>query len=752
MSTKKVFLMSALAFLACGCQEDEGTSILPTPGEEVKFGGMLDTNELTRTVYGDEAQDGSGFPIYWVNGDQVLIASPECVNAGGVGSATYAISVDGDQQSYATSMDKTGEIGVRWGDNATANFYSVYPASEYTRFTQPLTAARLTVTTQQNATWNTVDNTVNPDMSACFMYAKTENVQSGAEVNLAYKPLSTAVRFTVNGPITGEPITISYARLYAPTGVALSGMFNVDFTQTGTDGMPTVSAVTGRTYNYASMNAASKTGSYLTLEKGESVDLQLFFLLEREITMDENWYMEIATADGRRFIKYLTAEAGGNMTLVPGQIHKLPPLPSLTQSEEWDTSNWMVNIQRNVYLSEISIPGSWNSLNREYQNGATIAEQYAAGVRAFHLDTRWIARANRPNDNEITDLGIANGGDTYYEGVFNTGNQFMQEDATITFAEALNEITQNIYNEDGTKKDEYMVVYCTFAQGSGQPTDGRNWRNEIATACANNPDVVDAHTLTANSTVADMLGRVIVIVSTKYENEEVQSKTLFANLQNELDENEFTTSKYFVRNLTFNNTTNSGIQLYATYAQITADRNGVNVSGELDNRGYGPTLDERQTKCDNLLDWSQGNYASAIGNGSFQHDTWIFMGLGGYVYELGNWGISHTGDSQDRVNNQLIQWINGRLTTMEKNGAYYPVGIVFMNHTVTHPEETTVDITQTVQDILLLNNRYRKAYDPNRSPVDGTQISGEGGSRVNSAAPGYSSGMTDNRVNAIGWD
>ena len=752
MNTKKIFLISALALLVCGCQDDEMTSGQPTaaPGEEVQFGGTLDAGALTRTIYGTEDEDG--FPIYWVDGDKVLIASPECANNGGVGTATYAVTVEDQQQNYATSMDKIGEIGVRWGDNLTGTFYSVYPAASHTAFNENLTSAHLTVTTQQNNTWNPDDNTVAPDMSACFMYAKTENASAGQTVNLAYKPISTAVRIPLMGPNTGnEPVTIQWIRLYAPDGTQLSGQFDVDFTQIDADGMPKVTAVkSASSFNYASMNAATTTGSYLTLGPGETATVQLFFMLEQDMQIDENSSVSLATSDGMRFTKNL-GEANGQ-TLKRGQIHKLPTMPPLSVNADWDPSNWMVNIQRNVYLSEISIPGSWNSLNDEYQNGATIAQQYAAGVRAFHLDTRWIARANRPNDNEITDLGIANGGDTYYEGALNTGNQFMQEDATITFAEALNEITQNIYNEDGTKKDEYMVVYCTFAQGSGQPTDGRNWRNEIATACANNLDVVDAHTLTANSTVADMLGRVIVIVSTKYENEEVQSKTLFANLQNELDENEFTTSKYFVRNLTFNNTTNSGIQLYATYAQITADRNGVNVSGELDNRGYGPTLDERQTKCDNLLDWSQGNYASAIGNGSFQHDTWIFMGLGGYVYELGDWGIVHTGDSQDRVNNQLIQWINGRLTTMEKNGAYYPVGIVFMNHTVTHPEETTVDITQTVQDILLLNNRYRKAYDPNRSPVDGTQISGEGGSRVNSAAPGYSSGMTDNRVNAIGWD
>lgn len=731
MNTKKIFLMSALTLLVCGCQEDEGTLIQPTPGEEVKFGGRLNASPMTRTIYGERESDGSGFPIYWVNGDQVLVASPECANSNGIGSATYAISVENEEQNYATSMDKTGDAGVQWGNNATANFYSIYPASSDTRFTQSLTSARLTVTTQQNNTWDPKTNTVSPDMSACFMYAKTENVPSGDVVNLAYKPLSTAVRFRVNGPTSGEPVTISYIRLNAPTGVALSGTFNVDFTQTGTDGMPVVSAITGRTYNYASMNAASSTGAYLTLASGESADVQLFFLLERETTMNENWYIEVATTSGT-YIKYLTAD--GTMTLKPGQIHELPGLPTLNPGEEWDPANWMVNIQRNVYLSEISIPGSWNSLNPDFQGAnPSIEAQYNAGVRAFHLDTRWRATDDwygLIGDSPITDLGIANGGSTYdVVGDNGESGKCMRQDAP-TFADALKQITEKVQDE------EYMVVYCTFAQGS---TVHGDWRSEIATACQNNDKVINAHDLSANSTVADVRGRVIVIVST-YTPGEVQSKTFFTNLRNELDE-EYANTDYLVRPLTYNNSTSSGISLYATYAQKTNDGDGA--TGETGDRGYEPTLTERQTKCKNLLNWSQNNYST----GNFQHNAWIYMGLGGYVFED---GLIWDTENYAAVNNSLITWLNGKLNDMETNEAYYPVGIVFMNGVVNSQQGTTVNITQTVKDILLLNNRYRKAYDPDRSPVDGAYISG-GASAVSSAAPGYSSGMTDNHTNAIVW-
>lgn len=742
---KKIFFMSALALLACSCQEDKITDPTGTaaPGVEVNFGGMLGDGD-TRTIYGQEAN--GAFPIYWVNGDQVLIASPECAN-NGVPTATYAVSVEGAQQNYATSMDKTGEIGVRWGDNPTGTFNSIYPVvanSDNTiqnSFNSGYTSARVTVTTQQNNVWNMADNTVAPDMHACIMYAQTTGVNAGEDVNLAYKPLSTAVRFTVNGPKEGDgEVTIQYIRLWAPEGTILSGQFDVDFSDMSS-GMPKVTAVDGNNNNYASMNATGSTGAFLTLGVGERAEVQLFFLLENEVTMNDQWHIDVALDDGRLFRKDITANAGGNLTLKPGQIHKLPDLPNLSESAAWDPSNWMTNIQRNVYLSEISIPGSWNSLNPDFQgSNPSITDQYNAGVRAFHLDTRWIAHwplfALTYECNG--ELGIANGGSTYpLVDVGGNDPKYMQDGKCPTFTQALNEICNNV------KDDEYMLVYCTFAQQSATP-EGYDWREYIATACANNPAVIDADDLNENSTIADVLGKVIVIVSTMYHDTQVPSMAFYTDLRNELDETEFTQNDYFERELFFDNNVNStsGIGLYATYAQITHAGTGTGSTG---NRGYEPTLDERVTKCENILGWSQENYNDGISTGSFQHDSWIFMGLGGYV--------DNGGEDYVSVSNRLVAWLDGKIADMETAEAYYPVGIVFMNHVLDskRPSGMSVRVEQTMKDIMLLNGRYRKAYDPNRSPATGDPIV-SGSTTVRSAAPGYSSGMVDNRQNAIVWE
>lgn len=81
----------------------------------------------------------------------MVVFSPECANNGGVGSATYKVHVDKETQNYASSLNKTGDIGVRWGDNLTGSFYSIYPASSlYTKIGNDYKTATLTMPAQQD--------------------------------------------------------------------------------------------------------------------------------------------------------------------------------------------------------------------------------------------------------------------------------------------------------------------------------------------------------------------------------------------------------------------------------------------------------------------------------------------------------------------------------------------------------------------------------------------------------------------------
>lgn len=729
-------MISALALLACSCQDEEQGSVQPTPGQDVQFGVALEQS-VSRTVYGD--RDGNAFPIYWENGDEVIVSSPECAEKDGVGSATYKVSVENTTQNYATSLDKTGDIGVRWGDNTTGNFYSFYPASHAEPGSDYQTMT-VTMPAQQDNNIVGRDETdnnkiiVNPDMEACFMYASS-TANSGETVNLRYIPLSTAIRFTLTGPSSGE-VGVSYVRIFAPSGTVIDGSFTLTFSGTN---KPTLSPVNGR--NYVTMNAADSQNNYLTLGPNESAELCVFLLISQEMEITNDWYMLIGTTDGQIFKKslgYLATEAH-NTTLVPGQVHYLPNLPALEEGGEWDPANWMVNIQRNVYLSEISIPGSWNSLNSQYQT-QSIQQQYNKGVRAFHLDTRWKEGPLGIGDPE---LAIANGGATNGQ----DGNRYMAyRSGAPTFDEALSQIVRNV------ESDEYMVVVCTFAQGSanyvyGTNPDGTNkvWIHKISEICNSDKfkdKIVDGSTLTPNSVVGDVLGKVIVIVNTYTDATINDSKCLYMNVRMELDKIEFKNNPYLTKNLNRWDTQNGaiGIKVLATHAQLTVDDEETINGNDDQGRGYEPTLLERKNKIDAILSQSKKNYSDLA---NYAHDTWMYIGCGGYV-EVGR------DDDLTPVTNCFRPYMAGKIAVMDTEG-YYPIGIVFFNHTESDNDQAFND-QSLVQHILQMNNKYRKAYDPHRSPVDGTGIEENGGTaNVQSAAPGYSSGMTDNNTNAIGW-
>ena len=736
MKAKKYFMISALALLACSCQDEEQGSVQPSPGQDVQFGATLEQS-ASRTVYGDEINDGSKdvFPINWVNGDEVVVFSPDCASNGGVGSATYKVNVgeeNSGKQNFANSLDKTGDIGVRWGDNPTGSFYSIYPASSlYTKVSDDCKTVTLTMPAQQDNDFertSTGEIKAYPDMRACFMYAYTPNVPSGNTVNLRYKPLSTAIRFTLQGPqnASDNAVTITYVRIYAPSDVSINGTYTFDDVTNGS-GIP--QAKNG--LNYVTMNVAdAKTGAYLTLAHGESVELNVFLLTGKDIVMDNNWYIEVGTGSGQSYKMSLAALEGTDdvdRTLKPGMIHRLRPLPPLT-SAEWSSANWMANLQRNVYLSEISIPGSWYSLNSEYQDPAAIDRQYDAGVRAFHLDTRWKGSYSIFTGFRVDELGVVDG-DAHTEsaGLGDDNNKYLNSNAP-SFANALEQITKNV------KYDEYMVVMCTFAQGSVQTGD---WRQAISDACANNDKVIEASSLNPNTVVGDVLGKVIVIVNTFTPGEVANSKCLFFNMGITLVENEFMNNDYYKSPLQWYNITNSGLTMYGTHAQATT--NSTTDSGENDSsRGYMPSFYDREDKVQNILSWSKNNYSN---RDNYSHDSWIYLGLGGYIPGTG--GLWGSDDDCSTVANVLNNWIDGKVKAMETEKSYYPIGIVLMNY--------ANDYSHVVSEILMMNNKYRKAYDPNRSPIDGSYINGTSNNKVQSAAPGYSSGMTDNSTDAIGW-
>ena len=498
------------------------------PGDEVVFGAALPGN--TKTVYGEETS--SGFPIYWVNGDKVRVASPQCLS--GRNSAEYQIAVASTTQNYATSMTKTGDAGVQWGDG-NADFYSIYPSSASTvlKVSGDVVTTTLHVDATQFA--STTDNGTSyyaqpAEMGNVVMYAKTAGVESGKTVELHYTPFSTVLEFEINAP--SEPvadkqteITIQSLTLTAPTGTTIAGDFGFNF-----DGPSITPAATGGS-NAITMHFLDNN-QYTTVLSTTKTTLKAKMCLMPISGNLDGWKIEVNTSAGT-FSKNLAAtdSKGTATTLDPGKVHKIK-LPALNYaSQEWvyNTANWITSLPdyTNIYLSEISLPGAWYAGSTEsYQATNDIATLWNAGVRAFAVETRTTSTGSVlgfPRA-QTTPNGIAlsgsqtNSGATYSAGTNSLGTG-STSDAKVSYSgTSIATIITNIANQ--VKSDEFGVLVLSYADGgeSGhRPVDYGAWLQLLYNAYNGLDDTVKKKIhqgqVTANTTVNSVLGKLILKIN-----------------------------------------------------------------------------------------------------------------------------------------------------------------------------------------------------------------------------------------------
>ncbi len=705
-------MLLVMAFAVASCVEDEiiENKVVGKPGEEVKF--SLSLGNDSRTVYGDETN--GTFPIYWVDGDKVQVYSPHALSDRN--NAEYKVSTKDKEgnvvanQNFASDLEKTGDYGVQWGKGIIVNdkptglhdFYSIYPSGNY-EFSEDadgnMIASGLRVKTTQEISY--VNGTYAHDMSNCLMYATTPNVDMGdGVVNLSYNPLSTVLWFDVtafkdNTLQDAQQTNFMIAGIeleYTGTEGAIAGAFNYNVTN-------------GKFIDYEepykniSVKLYDKSGTQElshTVKAGESLNFPIF-LAPSDLDLS-NLKITINTDNGT-FTKTLS----GTSNFKPGKIHKIT-LPKLSKtSEGWDVATWMKYIPRNVYLSEVSIPGSWNSINPDFQTCAstdaqTIQNQYNQGVRAFHLDTRWKAKYSAGGYGtfqSVIGLGVADGGrnGSSWSGTITSGDKYMQGDDTPLVEEIISQLVGYIK----TTPEEYIVLVCSFAQESiDHEGDNGKWYGEISAICNNNNYVdyiVDATTITKETLVGDVLGKILVIVNmpnaiTATSQLPSDSKCMFTYMPSELDKSIFTTgnsetttSEYLLgknNNTLWSSAQASNVSMYHNQAQISSST-GTGINHD---RGYAPSMDERSKVLNSILDWSKSNFAST--------DKWIYLGLGGYqVAEGGNAGS--VSGSYSTIASTYNDWINNRVTEMGQipEGSteakpFYPVGIALMNFVNNH--------------------------------------------------------------------
>ncbi|MGN0232339.1 MAG: hypothetical protein ACI4A8_09050 [Muribaculaceae bacterium] len=525
MKTLRYILLSvAVAGMASACSDDlnpDGPANKAEKGDEVRFSLSLPGAD-TRTVYGEENTETNSFPIYWVDGDLVKVASPQCMS--GRNNAEYSISVDSETQNYATSMTKTGDAGVQWGDAETADFYSIYPSTSGTalNINGTTVTAALTVAASQFAsiTDNGTSIYAQPaDMGNVVMYAKTTASKTDEAVELHYTPFSTVIEFEITAPDTytgsqKSEITIQALTLTAPTGTTIAGDFTFNFPASDSDA-PSVEAATTGGSNAITIHFLdnNKYTTVLSTTK-QTLKAKMCVMPISGVDNLNDWKVEVATSAGT-FSKTLKEsdfanEDGStkNTALAAGQVHKVK-LPQLNYaSEEWkyELANWIPSLPdyRNIYLSEISLPGAWYAGSSEsYQATSDIATLWNAGVRAFAVECRTNSTNNSwhwtPN----------------YVCISGSGRNTTLGDA-YTSGTNITTVIGSIKTALEAHPNEYAVLVLSYADGGSgghRDEDHAYFLQGIADAISVYSDIIYESEITANTTVNDVLGKLIIKVN-----------------------------------------------------------------------------------------------------------------------------------------------------------------------------------------------------------------------------------------------
>lgn len=739
-------MLFVMAFAVVSCADDEiiENKDFGKPGEEVQFGLSL---EKSRTIYGPENTTANNFPIYWSEGDKVLVASPQCGNRG---QAEYSVTPE-PGQNFAKELTRTGEYGVQWGNTATADFYSIYPSKNASWLTvaESNVTAKLNIASDQEANLVLNGTTYSAaDMDNVIMYARTAGVENGKTVNLQYNPYSTTLEFEVAvGPV-GSNNTYGSAKvmsmtLEAPEGTNITGDFTLKFNGS----------------NEPTIEAAGNNGDKITMEfttqpvlnKDNSLKAKMSLIPLSGVTSLTDWKVSITVLEGnettaKTYTKTLTpTEVNDKSDLVPGQIHKIK-LPKLTPSAAWeyDTSNWITALYdyKNIYLTELSIPGAWYSLGKNenaYQaSNHTATSLWNAGVRAFAVECRSYTprkiisignNTDSPTRVVVSGLGSNQGGAYTH--------QSLQESSMVYISSVISNIANSI------STSEFGVLVLSYADGgSGGHRDIdyayfiNGIKNEITQSGATN---IYSEEITANTTISDVLGKLIIKIN-------VDDKLTKSSYNNDM--NALISYNPFLQQLTsvdytiplfsqmYWKTWDDTYKKYSTTSNSTdflwcfssANRTRVNSNTDTSIPSYA----QRQTALKGMIQHSKN-----ISENS-SHNVWFYFNAGG-TEATNSDADTDAADARTFatvMNPWLLEVIklkaNGGTDTngvLGTAGTYVesdpsPLGIVMFNQCT--GDNTTYHGDDIIKEIIEMNNKFKlQRYTPTPNPGDNTEEGGD---------------------------
>ena len=766
---KNIFLIAGIALTAMfsGCADENLDNTVKNPvksGEEIMFGSKLsgdadviESKPGTRTVYGDRTT--TGVPVYWeADGSDKIAIFCNQASQPADHLVTYKITPDETNHAIAASVAKvnTNEAGLQWGDLDTEHrFYAFYPASAVKGSAEEDQTGKITANipvTQQVQEWRTVEKGANgaidgkktyfglPNMDYAYMYAYNavtpSQVADGQFIDLQFHNLVTVLDITVQGPSSGTA-TITNINVDAIDGTTpiLTGDLTCNIRNASTgEAVATCEPVGDFNEERGRISIPcydKKNGQFIQLGPDELLNVKAYIIpQDLENTVKQRTLrVTVSLLNGAPCRKTLqTAD------VTPHKINRVI-LPPLTIG---GTNYWMSSLDPDIYVSELSIPGSKfsvltsdNGADRVYQN-SDIDKQFEDGVRAFIFQTAVDGTNSHP-------INLANNEFTYDINVVAED----QSHQVMSLSDAVKKIASYLDQcQKAGKENEFaflMLTYTTGDQdlGKGHLTwGGMEWdrpalsaeqtwiqglRDKVNEIAADPNNRIYTGEITPNTTIDDVKGK--IILKANYNSEDmISGYTGSAPIMFTYWESATGPDGYQEKNggmpMDWGTPmwyTNSTADLRWYYQEVTSVGDGQEA-----------TTQEKKDGIQNLFRKSVDLY-----HNDTSHKTWFMNDLGGYYSD--NVDINGRGTGIQALAIDMNQMGVDELQNREENAG---LGLIFMNF-ADKQEGSGVDYKSDWLIQTIIDNNFKFAL---RKKGSSTTPS----SKYNAT---YSNGG-----NAVGWD
>lgn len=503
-----IFTLSLMIIGLASCVNDNITGGKPLPkGTEFDFGTTVDAN-LSRTYYDpkDVANPNATYwKIFWNYQDpldQVYIYSPQAMT----GRQQAAYTVHGVKDQHSATATKNSEIGIQLSDANTYDFYGMYPAQNVKAnsgsghslsATMPIFQTAST-TEIMNSETNVGNLETTADMNSALMIANKAgfmpSTQNNAKVDLQFEPFASMLNVTVNGV---EKSNFNYKVLITSIIIEANAPIAGDFTY---DYETKAITFGENASNFIQIDTKFKdaAGNQIGVPMGadSKLNVRAFMIPNPNV---KSLKVKVVTSASQTLTKTLNMANFKN-----SQIH-FAKLPKIDASNlKFDYKIWLSQLDPNIYLSEISLPGSALTfsykLTDDLQKTQTLdlSKQFENGIRVFQFHVNTVNQTST-YDGGSTSVGIALPG----------GDAMKVEDGSRYYT--IEDVIDALHAEmKGLHNDEFCVVAISdWINGVNKDKMQKLYQRLNAVIDKAGEMGLVAANVNPNTTIADVKGKVI---------------------------------------------------------------------------------------------------------------------------------------------------------------------------------------------------------------------------------------------------